>query len=283
MSEPNAEFLVRRMKRPDLGFAIDWANREGWNLGLHDAETFYNADPSGFYAGFIGEVPVACISSVAYDSSFGFIGLYMVKQEFRGRGFGIKIWEKALEHLGSRNIGLDGVVARKPCYEKYGFRFAYRNLRFAGRLECQQTSKNVVELKDLETSSVIEYDSQMFPARRDDFISSWIRQRECRALGHLTRERLDGYGLLRPCATGFKIGPLFADNEEIAQELLWSLASHAAEDRVFIDVPEPNQQALGLVKRNGMEKVSETARMYNRVIPELPLYRIYGVTTLELG
>jgi GNAT superfamily N-acetyltransferase len=276
------ELVIKTMGRPDLDVAIQWASHEGWNPGLHDADAFYHADPSGFFAGFVSGVPVACISSVAYDYSFGFLGLYIVKPEFRSKGFGIKIWERALEYLGGRNIGLDGVVAREADYEKYGFKFAYRNLRFAGSAPARGNSSNIVDLKDLETKQVIQYDSQMFPAKRDNFLSRWIRPRGGKALGYISGGRLEGYGVLRPCISGFKIGPLFADGKEIAQELLSGLASHA-NGQVFIDVPEPNQHAVDLAKRNGMKNVFETARMYNRNIPRLPLERIYGVTTLELG
>jgi ribosomal protein S18 acetylase RimI-like enzyme len=269
------------MRRPDLDVAIEWTSREGWNPGLHDAEAFYRADPSGFFAGFVEGVPVACISSVAYDDSFGFLGLYIVKPEFRGMGFGIRIWEKALEYLGNRNIGLDGVVARQTDYEKYGFKFAYRNLRFTGRV-APGDSINTIDLKDIETSEIVEYDSQMFPARRGDFISRWVSQKGCKALGYVEEGRLAGYGMARPCVRGFKIGPLFADSREIAQELLSGLAGRV-DGEIFIDVPEPNQQAIDLVEKSGMKKVFETARMYNKSIPRLPIDRIYGVTTLELG
>lgn len=96
---------------------------------------------------------------------------------------------------------------------------------------------------------------------------------------------------MRPCITGFKIGPLFADDEHISQQLLSELGRHAiiennnnSENSVFfIDISEPNQQALDLARRNGMKKISETARMYNNAIPSLPLDRIYRVTILEIG
>lgn len=97
---------------------------------------------------------------------------------------------------------------------------------------------------------------------------------------------------MRPCITGFKIGPLFADDEHISQQLLSELGRHAiiennnnnSENSVFfIDISEPNQQALDLARRNGIKKISETARMYNNAIPSLPLDRIYRVTSLELG
>jgi Acetyltransferase (GNAT) domain len=98
---------------------------------------------------------------------------------------------------------------------------------------------------------------------------------------------------VRPCVTGFKIGPLFADDEHISRQLLSELGRHAiiennnndnSENSVFfIDISEPNQQALDLARRNGMKKISETARMYNKAIPSLPLDRIYRVTSLKLG
>jgi hypothetical protein len=159
-------------------------------------------------------------------------------------------------------------------------------LRFAGNITASERhSGNIVELKGLKIREVFGYDNQMFPARRDNFIAGWVRQKGCKALGYRSGDRLAGYGVVRACAcvTGFKVGPLFVDSKEIAQEILSELARHVGKNDVFIDIPEPNQQALDLAKRNGMKKIFETVRMYNKVIPPLPLDRIYGVTTLELG
>ena len=47
--------------------AVEWAAKEGWNPGIYDAPCFYGTDPKGFFAGFFGEEPIACISAVAYD------------------------------------------------------------------------------------------------------------------------------------------------------------------------------------------------------------------------
>ena len=53
---------------------------------------FRAADPDGFFIGEWRGEPVACLSAVAYGEDFGFIGLYIVKQAFRGRGFGMRVW-----------------------------------------------------------------------------------------------------------------------------------------------------------------------------------------------
>jgi hypothetical protein len=158
-------------------------------------------------------------------------------------------------------------------------------LRFAGNITASERhSGNIVDLKGLKIREVFGYDNQMFPARRDNFIAGWVRQKGCKALGYRSGDRLAGYEVVRACVRDRVQGrPLFVDSKEIAQEILSELARHVGKNDVFIDIPEPNQQALDLAKRNGMKKIFETVRMYNKVIPPLPLDRIYGVTTLELG
>jgi ribosomal protein S18 acetylase RimI-like enzyme len=124
---------VRKMAEADLALALEWAAREGWNPGLHDAHCFYAADPQGFFVGEREGVPIGCVSAVRYGSGFGFLGLYIVKAEHRGQGFGLKLWRAALDHFGDRVTGLDGVVAQQENYRKSGFRLAFRNIRQQGR------------------------------------------------------------------------------------------------------------------------------------------------------
>lgn len=50
-----------------------------------------------------------------------------------------------------------------------------------------------------------------------------------------------------------------------------------------MDVPEVNRAAIMLAERHGMKKVFETARMYTKQAPALPLEKIFGVTSFELG
>ena len=107
---PQPPFTVRPMKREEVALIREWANAEGWNPGTHDGDCFYHTDPGGFFLGELDGEPVACISCVAYDESFGFLGQYIVRPGFRGRGYGIEVWRAGMAHLGSRNVGLDGVL-----------------------------------------------------------------------------------------------------------------------------------------------------------------------------
>src|SRR4030095_2342252 len=117
MSQPN-DFQIRPMRREELAFAIDLAAREGWNPGLNDAGSFFTADPGGFLMGELAGEPIGCISAVSYAGRYGFIGLYIIRPEFRGRGFGLRMWQAAMSRLGGHHIRLDGVPAQHGQHAK---------------------------------------------------------------------------------------------------------------------------------------------------------------------
>ena len=117
------------MTRKEVEFTIDLAAGEGWNPGIHDGACFYATDPAGFFVAELDGELVGSISAVAYDDSFGFIGLYIVKPKFRGIGIGTRLGEAGMTYLTGHNIGLDGVLAQQSNYNRYGFRTAYQNLR----------------------------------------------------------------------------------------------------------------------------------------------------------
>ena len=274
--------VVRRMTEADLALAIEWAAAEGWNPGLHDAHCFYAADPQGFFVAELDGAPIGCVSAVRYGSGFGFLGLYIVKTEHRGQGFGLELWHAALDHLGDRMIGLDGVVAQQENYRKSGFRLAFRNIRQKSR-GGGVAPPGLTDLPAIPIAEILRYDETGFPAPRADFLKSWIGQPQAVALGVVNGPRLTGYGVLRACREGFKIGPLFADDEETADRLFAGLMARAPGAPVFLDTPEANPAAVALAARHAMTPIFETARMYKNGTPQMALERCFGVTTFELG
>ncbi len=279
------EFTIRTMTKPEVTITIDWAANEGWNPGLYDADCFYQADPNGFLIGLLGSKPIATISAVKYGTSFGFLGFYIVKPEHRDQGYGIKIWNAGLKYLAGRNIGLDGIVAQQENYKKSGFKLAYKNIRYQGKGGGNiPNDQNIIPLSDVPIDAVINYDKAFFPDDRSTFLKAWINQKNSISFGANNNGKLAGYGMFRVCRSGFKIGPLFADRPAIAKSLFLALKSSAPEDApIYFDTPELNRAAIELAEENGMNVVFETARMYTSDFPQLPLEKIFGVTTFELG
>jgi hypothetical protein len=279
------DFEVRNMSPDELALAIDWAAREGWNPGLGDAECFYASDPAGFLIGGLGVEPIGCISVVRYDATFAFLGFYIVRPEMRGCGYGYRLWQAGMQRLEGYTVGLDGVIAQQDNYRRSGFVLAHRNIRFGGESGCERPSDpRLIRVRSEMVQGLLRYDRSFFPAGRERFLRCWLRPR-CRREGMALVEdgSVRGYGVVRACRTGFKIGPLFADTEDGADLLFRALASTAKGGPLFLDCPEPNQPATRLAARYGLRPVFETARMYRGPLPDLPLSAIYGITTFELG
>jgi GNAT superfamily N-acetyltransferase len=271
------------MRADEMSVAIDWAANEGWNPGRDDARCFRAADAGGFFVGEWQGEPVATISAVAYDEHFGFIGLYIVRPDFRGKGLGLRIWQHAMAYLGKRNIGLDGVVAQQPNYRKSGFQLAHRNIRFQGVAHATAQSATLANLQTIPIDQVTAYDRQWFPAPRTDFLRAWIGQPAAVALASIRDGAIHGYGVLRVCRQGRKIGPLFADDEQTAEQLLNALLARCPGEIVSLDVPESNAASVALAERHGMASSFETARMYTQAPPAMPMARVFGITSFELG
>jgi GNAT superfamily N-acetyltransferase len=273
------------MTRAEVDFAVEWAALEGWNPGLHDADCFYRADPEGFFIGLLEGEPVGSISAVAYGQSYGFMGFYIVKPDYRKHGYGIRLWNEAIKHLTGRNIGLDGVIAQQDNYKKSGFKLAYRNIRYQWEASHNKSATGqVVELSEIPGEILAAYDTEMFGVERSLFLDCWVSRPETRGLGIVRDGKILGYGVLRACRNGYKIGPLFANAPDLAENLFLSLTTDVLEGSpVFLDVPEVNSDAVRMAEAYGMTKVFETARMYTQAEPSVPLHRWFGVTTFELG
>lgn len=276
-------FHIRCINQKELTIPLQWAEEEGWRPGIDDASHYYPVDPQGFFMGFLDDKPIGCISGVAYNDSYGFLGLYIVRPEFRHQGFGMALWNTAMQHLQGRNIGLDGVIEQQDNYQKSGFKIAYRHLRFQTfGTGVAKFEPDIVSLSRLPFAQVLAYD--VFPVARPVFLQSWLQQKHGVALGIVHKEKLLAYGVIRACHDGFRIGPLCADSMELAERLLSHLLAHAPlNSLVFIDMPEINEAALMLAKRYAMPLVFEAARMYTKETPAMDVNKIYGVTTLELG
>jgi GNAT superfamily N-acetyltransferase len=278
------EFQVRTMRPDELSFAIDLAAGEGWNPGLNDAACFFAADPNGFLIGELDGEPVGCISAVSYGGRYGFVGLYIVRPQFRGLGYGIQLWQAAMDRLHGQNVGLDGVVAQQGNYGRSGFRLAYRNVRYRAQAEAVAIHPSIAPAAAVSFEAIRDFDRQIFPEQRDAFLRCWLTQPQGGAYVAREEGRLTGYTVIRRCREGWKIGPLAADDALVARRLYDAAAAHAgAGEAILIDVPEPNLNAATFLSAPGVIPVFESARMYTGPDPAITLAKMFGVTTLELG
>ena len=279
------QYTISQITINDLPILFEWAKKAGWNPGLNDISCFYKANPQGFFIGKLNDQIIAIGSAIIYDEKYAFCGFYIVDPSHRGKGFGLALTKARLDYIGTRNAGLDGVVPMLPKYARLGYKIAHQNTRYKGI----NLSPNLEHHPAIHPMSAInfgqlrEYDRLHFPAHRDSFLRCWIHQPGSKTIAYLENNQIKGYGMIRPSVDGFRIGPLFADNSDIANQLFINLAHHARGAPVYLDIPACNQDAIKLISDYQLTPVFETARMYLQDPPNIIMEHVYAITSLELG
>ena len=279
---------IRRLKPSEFTLAVEWATKEGWNPGHADAEVFFNTDPEGFWGAFDKKGMAAVISAVQYSSDFGFVGFYICREDRRGSGLGYKLWQTVLKDNPLKTIGLDGVIDQQDNYRKSGFEFAHRNVRYGGIVNAQSPENDDLFdllIDDIAVINAFEQTCKLFAESRIEFLRGWIGAANHTAIALKGPMGLRGYGVIRLCEEGHKIGPLFAPTPKDAKVLFDALLARRAnqDGKVFLDVPEPNEAATELASSHGMQPEFETARMYKGTAPALDLDMTFGISSFELG
>ena len=284
---PVADPTIGPMHREEVAILGGWAAEEGWNPGKADLDIAWDTDPEAFIALRKGSELVGGGTIFSYAGRFGFMGLFIIRRDMRGDGLGGRLWRHRLKRLQDRllpgaAIGMDGVFAMVPFYQRGGFVLAHKDLRFEG-IAHGANDPDVRTLGDADFEAIDRFDRAYVPAARTSFLRRWMLQPGAHAAGLFERDRLVGYAIARPARVGFKFGPVFAADQDIAERLIGSLMARFPGEQVQLDVPEPNQAGTRLATKFGLKEVFGCAHMYHGPAPNLPVERIFGVTSFEFG
>lgn len=266
----------RTATEAEVSTVLDWAADEGWNPGIDDAAAFVAADPGGFFVAEADGAPVAAISVVNHSPEFAFLGLYIVRPDYRGRGIGLALWHHAVDHAETRIIGLDGVPDQQSNYAASGFERAGSTTRYSGDVGTQvDPEARLAKPEDL--ARLIELEAEASGIAKPAYMAAWFTNTSNR----VTFGSPNGLVTIRRCRVGAKIGPLVAADNGVALRLIRHAAG-AFDGPVILDVPAQSAPLARLCTAQGMIPSFETARMYRggRITGS---GTVYAVASLELG
>ena len=282
----------------DIDFVTEISRKEGFAPGVGDLRIYQNTDKQGLWVGWLNNTPLGCIAGVRYNENYGFIGLFLVKKKFRGRGFGLQLWRKAFDHLIDLPcIGLEAAPERVADYSKWGFTVSSKTTRWQWLGDGKLLKENFniddiynfsfVEGSSIPSNAVEQFDEKRETTPRPHFLSNWLNHPAGRVIAVLDSEgQCHGFGRIRPCllqkGDGWRIGPLMADSSKLLKILLRKLIdSHPG--LIIIDSPGINNSASELFEELGFKSESETFRMYRGYQPPVSMNDVYGLACLELG
>ncbi len=208
---------------------------EGWMPALDDHTLYYNTDPTGFYIGELNGKPIALLSVVKYGDNFGFVGLYIVLKEYRGQGYGLKLFKEVLGPFftSEYNLALDGVQSMVAMYRQWGFVDAFvstrAQLNVATALEKLKNFNSpsdvlVQSASAVDFNKLSAYDSEVFGAPHQLFLQGLLDGPNTITMA-ATNQNGDVVGFVAArkmiiLEDRWRLAPLFADNAQIARVLL---------------------------------------------------------------
>ena len=275
---------IRNLSLQEMVFPMEVAYKEGWNPGLYDGVSFYQVDPDGFFLAELDGGMTGCVSTVNYGDELAVIGNHFVLPPYRGQGIGRTLWEHALEQAGDKSLRVNGLTEGKRFYESYGFRSVCNVIHYQGSIFTEsRKSEDVYAAHDVDFRKLAAFDASVFGVPRERFLRAWLETPAMESLCLLEDGEIRGWGCMRRCRRGWRLGPVFALGYEYAEALVRRFAVKTIADDVYMDIPETNVLAIRLAFSLGMTPLSARLRLYRGVQSPEPMDAIYGLTTQDIG
>ena len=295
------QFKVRLIRTQEEfeGIIINAMVKEGWGPGLKDAECFMACDPTAAFVGELNGKPICCATMAKYGDSYAFGGCYIVSKEFRGKGYGNKLYDACMasvKHFPS--IALISGLKREEINKHNGFRSVFYGAFFVFNIPTtitcfsETSNRSPVQIKRIEEVNIralFMYDTTVFGFERHAFLSKWLRM-----IGSHARVAIDsegsivGYTVARPTfiKESYKIGPLFADSELIAEKLLKAVFEELlrqGKPAPVVCIDAPTEKATKLYERLQGKRSFELVYMVMNDLPDACFAKWFGYTTVQFG
>jgi len=253
---------MRQMTRQDIPDAMRLKELAGWNQTPTDWERFLSANPEGCFKAEVDGRLVGTVTTIIYENRLAWIGMVLVDPQFRGRGVGRALLERAIDHLDARKIPcikLDATPQGKPLYEKLGFVTEYDIERWAVK---KQPPLALPRTKSAPLEDVLKLDREVFGADRGALLRSISDSAPELVQTLTTPTEVSGYAFGRHGALADSLGPWVARDELAATMLLDSFLSRSSGELAFVDCMKSNPWVTRLVETRGFEFGRPLTRMF---------------------
>ena len=251
----------------------------GWNQTEEDWRLFLRA---GEGIGYVADGRlVASALALPYGAAFGWISMVLVTEAWRRRGLARRLLDDAialLERKGRVPV-LDATPAGEALYRQIGFEphFSLHRWQRDAAAEIPAASDAVRPAAPDDAATILACDRAIFEGDRGAILADILG----RDSPHRIRRAGDGFALSRRGRISRQVGPIFAENEADAIDLLHAILA-AGEGPVFLDVPDHHAalvaalEALGFTRQRpllrmvrGPQRFADTARLFALAGPEL--------------
>ena len=255
------------MTAQDVAAGMRLCASAGWNQLEEDWRLLLgSAGNGGFVAEKDGRV-VGTVAIVRYDR-LAWIAMMLVDPAERRAGIGARLMEQALSALGDAGcVGLDATPLGEPLYRRCGLVNSYSLVRAKATITAQRFASYAGRARPVtrdDLAGVLARDREVFGADRGVLLAALLeRAPECAWIVRDQR-RVLGYSFGRRGRLFHQLGPLVAEDREIAAEIV-AACFRRLDGRLFaIDTPQFDGEWLAWLESVGFVAERPFVRMFRR-------------------
>ncbi|MDE2451509.1 MAG: GNAT family N-acetyltransferase [Gammaproteobacteria bacterium] len=263
------DIITRRMQAEDLAEGLRLTQAESWAYRLEDWSFHYRVG-RGWIACDAGGRVLGTALWWPYGDRFATVGLVIVDRNQQGKGIGRRLMNAVMEDAGTRSLQLVATRAGTRLYEQCGFReqsaIHQRQGIPTGIARAGETGEaGLRPVVSADVSTIGQWDSQAFGTDRTEIIATVLESGK----GVLAARggRLCGYALARPAGRGTTIGPVVAEDERLAIELIARLLQRGIGGFTRLDVPADATALGNWLESAGIVQVDHAAVMVRGTPP----------------
>lgn len=234
---------------------------------------------------------VATAATLSHERKFAWISMVLVGSAFRRQGLATILLRRCIDDLTAKGCVpiLDATPAGRKVYRALGFEDVWGYHRLALQTAPQPwvaASPHGVEIRPIDEvawPAMCDYDASAFGARRDALLAGLRGRLPDAEYCAVSGDKIVGLLLGRDGRVARQLGPLIADNDEIAIALL-QRALAAIPVPIYIDLADARSAVLSFLSAAGFAAQRPLMRMQlgTRDRFDDPL-RTYAVAGPEFG
>jgi GNAT superfamily N-acetyltransferase len=240
------------MTHSDIGAGLSLCRACQWNQVEDDWRCLLDFDVAGSYLAFRGDSVLGTVAFLRYGGAFSWIAMMLVNPDARRTGIASLLMETALENLREEGcIRLDATPQGEPLYRRYGFIDEYPLVRTKVVVDKEPFMSSRGFVRWMEPSDLPEIfarDRVIFGADRSALLASFYRRAP-----ELAWVATHGYCFGRPGYLYNHLGPIAAEDAEIARDLVSHCLSAQHGKRFAIDVPKHSPEWIRSLESAGFE------------------------------
>ena len=280
-----AETVTRRMHAEDLAEGLRLTQAESWAYRLEDWSFHYRLG-RGWVACDAGGRVLGTAIWWPYGEQFATVGLIVVDRHHQGKGIGRKLMNAVMDEAGARTLQLVATRAGTRLYEQCGFReyaaiCQHQGMATAAPLPAGSGEASLRAVVHADLAAIAQWDANAFGTRRAHVIEAVLESG--RGILATRGGHIAGYALARPAGRGTTIGPVVAESEILAVEMIARLLPPEG-SFTRLDLPADTTMLGGWLESAGIARVDRAAVMIRGApLIQRGAARVFGLVSQALN